>query len=134
MFKSSSSRKAGLAAILAAGAALVAGHADAAVIAADASVAPPIHAGSCPFMFKFTGKIVSNSPGVVKYKWIRSDGAIAPVQTLVFRERGARLVQDTWQIGRDYKGWEAVRILAPNPLASNPAKFELLCRPSPLHP
>lgn len=123
-----------LTAVLAAGAALAAGSADAAVVAAQAVVTPTAHAGACPFMFTFTGKIVSNGPGVVKYKWIRSDGAIAPVQTLVFRERGAQLVKDTWTIGRTYQGWEAVQVLAPNALQSNPAKFDLVCRASPLVP
>jgi hypothetical protein len=135
MSKSASVRlaSAAIAAVALSAGALMAGPAGAAVIAAQALVAPVTHAGPCPFEFQFKGKIVSNSPGVVKYRWIRSDGAIAPIQTLDFRERGEKFVTDTWTIGRTYGGWEAVRILSPNPLVSNHAAFKLVCK-SPLVP
>jgi hypothetical protein len=130
MLKSASLRKVSLGAAAAAAAvtALAAGPSSAAVVGAAATVAPPVHVGACPFMFKFTGKIVSNSQGVVKYRWIRSDGAIAPVQTLFFREPGTQFVSTTWTLSPPhYVGWEAIRILTPNPLISNKAVFKLTC-------
>ncbi len=131
MFKSALLGKSSLAAAAtaAAFAILAAGPSNAAVVGAGASVAPPVHAGACPFTFKFTGKIQSNSPGVVTYRWMRSDGAMAPVQTLVFREPGVQLVFDTWTLSPPhYVGWEAIRILSPNPFASNKAVFKLDCK------
>jgi hypothetical protein len=118
----------GMAAAAAACTALAAGPSSAAVVGVKAAVAPAVHTGPCPFTFKFEGEIVSNSPGVVQYRWIRSDGAIAPVQTVVFRERGAKIVTDTWTLSPPhYIGWEAVRVLSPNPVTSNKAVFKLTC-------
>lgn len=128
MLKSAFVRKSALAAAAVLAAALTAGASNAAVIATSATVTPAGHAGACPFTFTFTGKIVANSQGIVKYRWIRSDGAIAPVQTLIFRERGAQVVTDTWTLSPPhYVGWEAVRILSPNAMVSNKAVFKLQC-------
>jgi hypothetical protein len=109
----------------AAASALLAGQASAAT--AVVAVNPVTHTGACPFMFKFQGVISSPTPGVVKYQWKRSDGAIAPIQTLVFREPGRQIVTDTWTIGRTYAGWEALRLMTPVPGASNLAHFKLVC-------
>jgi hypothetical protein len=130
MLKSALLRRSTLAAAAAAAAfaALAAGPSSAAVISADAKVAPATHTGACPFTFNFTGTIVVNGPEIVKYRWIRSDGATAPVQTLTFRARGAQVVTDTWTLSPPhYEGWEAVRILSPNALTSNKAAFKLEC-------
>ena len=105
--------------------ALLAGHANAAT--AVVGVNPVSHVGGCPFMFKFEGVISSPTPGVVKYQWKRSDGAIAPVETLTFREPGRQIVTTTWTIGRSYAGWEALRLYTPVPGASNLAHFKLVC-------
>jgi len=95
-----------------------------------ASVNPTSFKGECPKMFTFTGKITSDSPGVVKYKWIRSDNANAPEQTISFRAPGTQTVTTTWTLGgpgMTYNGWEAIRILSPNPMTSNRAAFTLDC-------
>ncbi|MEW6597228.1 MAG: hypothetical protein AB1429_07010 [Pseudomonadota bacterium] len=94
---------------------------------AFAGVAPPTHLGACPFTFKFEGIISSPTPAVVKYRWIRSDGAIAPVQTVAFERAGRIPVFDTWTIGRSYVGWEALQLYTPNGFVSNKAVFKLRC-------
>jgi|688.fasta_scaffold520798_1 hypothetical protein len=94
---------------------------------AIASVNPVAHQGACPFMFKFEGIISSPTPAVVKYRWIRSDGAIAPVQTVAFERAGRMPVFDTWTIGRTYMGWEALQLYTPNGFVSNKAVFKLRC-------
>lgn len=112
--------------------ALLAGQASAAT--AIVGVNPVSHTGACPFTFKFEGVISSPTPGVVKYQWKRSDGAIAPVQSLTFREPGRQIVTTTWELGRTYTGWEALRLFTPTPGASNLAHFKLVCVNSPLAP
>jgi hypothetical protein len=143
MFKSASLRKTLLATAAAAVAALAAGSSSAAVIGSHVTVTPVVHNGVCPFTFVFKGDIISNSPGIVKYRWIRSDGAIAPVQTLFFHERGAQFVSTTWTLSPPhYLGWEAIRVLTPNAFVSNKALFHLNCYgpngaptgANPLHP
>jgi hypothetical protein len=94
-----------------------------------ASVSPTSWSGKCPKRFEFTGKITVDKPGVVKYKWIRSDNASAPVQTLRFRRAGSQIVKTSWQLSAPGQKWEAIEILAPNPMKSNRAVFTLKCGP-----
>lgn len=96
----------------------------------NAGVNPTSFKGECPTKFVFTGKITVDSPGEVKYKWIRSDNAIAPVQILRFRAPGTQIVNTTWTLGgpgMTYNGWEAIQILSPNQMTSNRAAFTLEC-------
>lgn len=53
-------------------------------------------------LFTFRGAIVANGAGEVRYRWIRSDGAIGPTDsgTLRFEEAGTkRLDEITWRFG-----------------------------------
>lgn len=102
-----------------------------AVTGAALSADPASYNGPCPGVIKFNGKIAANGQGEVKYQFIRSDGAIGPVQTLVFSGPGAKPVSTTWTLGGtslpEFVGWEAIKILSPNPMESNHADFKLLC-------
>jgi hypothetical protein len=118
-------------AILATGAAFAA-------VAAHLTATPVSYVGVCPGVITFNGKIQSTTQGIVKYKFTRSDGAIAPVQTLIFHEPGIQSVSTTWTLGGipalpSYVGWEAIQILSPVALTSNHANFKLRCiqRPAP---
>lgn len=104
------------------------------VVKVEAFVQPTSYSGKCPKRFEFVGKIAVNKPCVVKYKWIRSDGAIAPVKTLRFRRRGAQKVSTYWQLGASGKHWQAIVILSPNKMQSNKAAFTLKCRPLAVRP
>ncbi|MCP5101968.1 MAG: hypothetical protein GY950_01250 [bacterium] len=100
------------------------------VVRAYATVKPTSFNGQCPKKFTFLGRITSNSRGVVKYKWLRSDNANAPVKTIRFNKPGTKTVTTTWTLGAPgmtYNGWQAVRILAPNQMTSNRAAFKLKC-------
>jgi hypothetical protein len=97
------------------------------VVKVTASVTPTSWTGKCPKRFEFVGKITVNKPGVVKYKWIRSDGAIAPVKTLRFRRPGTLAVTTYWQLSSPGTKWEAIEILAPDKMTSNKAVFTLRC-------
>ena len=49
---------------------------------------------------KFSGRIsVAGGGGRVTYRWIRSDGASGPVQTVTFDEPGPLDVTDSWYRG-----------------------------------
>lgn len=102
---------------------------EARVVKVKAEVEPREYSGQCPKRFLFKAVIASDSPGEVVYKWIRSDGAIAPEQKILFRKRGAQTVETYWELGAAGKHWEAVEIIAPNRMVSNKAIFVLKCGP-----
>jgi len=103
----------------------------------------------CPVMIRFRGFITATgwSPTAnrqVQFKWIRSDGADAPTQTLNFPAGADRKeVDTTWTLSADGTNWEALQVSYP-PITnntSNHAVFTLTCptpgsltKPSPLIP
>ena len=88
-------------------------------------------AGSCPAKIEFSGRIsVIGGAGTVSYRFLRSDGASAPVQTLVFDGPGSKDVSTTWQLGgagSSVSGWEAIKVLEPTEIESNHATFKIKC-------
>ncbi len=90
-------------------------------------VGPASFTGKCPKEFVFKGQITSDRAGIVEYKWIRSDGGIAPVKTIRFERPGTIGVRSTWTINRNYTGWKSIQIIAPNHIGSNRASFKLKC-------
>jgi hypothetical protein len=94
------------------------------------AVAPKSHSGSCPHKFTFNGVIRANRAGRVQYRFIRSDGANAPVRTLTFDRPGAKRVSTTWTLGgpgMTFDGWQAIEIIWPQKITSNRAAFSLKC-------
>lgn len=93
---------------------------------------PVHHQGPCPATITFTGTIRVNHPGTVWYRWIRSDRARGPRLSIKFTHAGEQTVTTTWRLGgpglTQYRGWEAIRILAPNRMESNHAMFDILCK------
>lgn len=81
-------------------------------------------------VIKTTVRITVNAPCVVKYRWLRSDGAVdsqAP-HTLVFKKAGAQSVSTEWNLwAKSYEGWQALEVLSPNALTSNKAAFKIYC-------
>jgi hypothetical protein len=98
-----------------------------------ARVSPVTHTGTdCPQTFTFTGKIhVSHGPVTVRYRWIRSDGAISPVKAIRFSHRRSwtRTVSTTWTLSASGTHWAALRILSPRHIRSRQAAFTLTCEP-----
>lgn len=86
---------------------------------------------ACPVVITFSGRIsVVGGSGTVSYRFIRSDGASAPVQSLTFTGPGSQDVQETWTLGGSgsvVSQWEAIQILDPTPLESAHAAFEITC-------
>src|SRR2546421_321279 len=71
--------------------------------------------GKCPLSIRFNGSITTNGAGIVKYTFIRSDGATAPTYTLIFRGAGTLNVSSDWTLGEaaarsHFEGWQAIRI------------------------
>ncbi len=87
--------------------------------------------GACPVMITFSGRIsVAGGGGTVSYKWIRNDGASAPVETLTFDGPSSKEVNTTWYIGASgmtYSGWQAIEIFDPQSLTSEHADFKIQC-------
>lgn len=96
-------------------------------ITATLKADPTAYKGPCPFMIGFRGKIAVKQAGEVKYTFIRSDGALAPVNTLVFHKPGSKNVSTTWRIGRTYSGWIAIKVISPYEVESNKANFRIFC-------
>ena len=98
------------------------------VTKASLEAIPDRYEGSCPKTVIFKGRITANGKGIVKYEFVRSDGAKARVQSLNFHAAGSKDVSTTWQLGRSYSGWQAIRILSPQKMESNRARFQVRCQ------
>lgn len=100
-------------------------------ITANLTASPTSFSGKCPALIKFSGTISVSAPGKIQYKFIRSDGANAPVQTLEFDKPGIRTVNTTWTLGGPglpvYEGWEAIQVVYPQQVTSNKAGFKVEC-------
>ena len=91
---------------------------------------PETYSGPCPATIQFKGKIAATEAGVIQYKFIRSDGAQAPTQSLNFEGPGSKDVVSTWTIGKDYSGWVAIQVISPAAMESNKANFKIICQGS----
>lgn len=90
--------------------------------------------GDCPAQITFTGSITVNAPGVVRYVYIRSDGATdTQIKTIRFLTAGSRAVSTSWTLGGAvlpyYQGWQAIRILGRPVIESPHAAFDVSCDP-----
>jgi hypothetical protein len=91
------------------------------------------YAGPCPARITFSGRIsVVGGSGRVSYKFLRNDGASAPVESLSFDSPGSKDINDTWTLGGPglptYSGWQAVQIFEPQEMKSNEATFKIRCQ------
>lgn len=82
---------------------------------------------TCPTTVDFRGSITMNGRGIVRYTFERSDGATAPVNTLFFTSAGTKEVSTTWTLGRDYNGYQKLKVVSPNSVESSEARFNLNC-------
>jgi len=88
----------------------------------------PINAGvPCPKKIKFKGTIQTRSGGVVKYRFIRSNGTRSPIRKLRVHRAGSYNVYDNFIINRASRGWVKIKIIAPNILLSPKTNFRATC-------
>ncbi len=88
------------------------------------------YVGFCPVTVTFTAELTSHGAGTIFYTWLRSDGAIGPIESVVASEGKAITATTTWQIGSPgftYDGSQALKILGPRILVSDPSYFSLTC-------
>lgn len=101
------------------------------VTSALLSSSPEKYQGQCPVPIKFSGEITLNGEGTVRYAFIRSDGAMGPVETLHFDSAGTKTVSTVWTLGgpdsQTYEGWQVIKILSPNVMESDKALFAFRC-------
>jgi hypothetical protein len=107
------------------------------VTSVTAAAEPSRYTGRCPGYFKMKGRITVSAPGLVTYRWRRSDGAVGPIETLTAAAPGVQEVETSWALGdqrdMEYEGWEKVVVLTPAPMESEPARFQMTCRGLPPH-
>jgi hypothetical protein len=86
------------------------------------------YTGTCPVTIKFSGRIsVAGGSGTVAYRFLRSDGASAPVQTLHFDEAGSQDIETSWRRSEG-SGWMQLEVLDPQPTRrSEKATFAINC-------
>lgn len=100
-------------------------------ITASLRAEPADYQGEAPARITFHGTISATEPGRVQYRFLRSDGALAPVRTLQFSAPGTKPVSTTWTLGRPgftYDGWQAIEVLHPRRVISNRAQFSVRCQ------
>jgi len=89
------------------------------VVGTSLLASQPKYQGSCPATISCDGFIETNGPGTVEYIFVRNDGATSSTRTLTFKSAGKLPVINSWSIGGaalpSYSGWQAVKILSPNP-------------------
>ena len=109
--------------------------AQAANFSVQLSASPASFQGVCPATIRFAGEIRALKPGKVQFKYIRSDGASSPVQTLLFTAPGGKPISTTWTLGGGavprYQGWQAIQFVHPQTDRSPPANFSILCTSKP---
>lgn len=74
----------------------------------------------------FTGSIRADGVGTAQYRFLRSDGALGPIQSVHFPAAGVVAVHTSWQLSANYEGWESLKIMYPPPLLeSQKASFKV---------
>jgi len=101
-------------------------------VSAKVAADPVTFTGYCPVTITFNGVITVSAACAVQYKFIRSDGATKPVQTINFFAAGSKAVADTWTLNKSYSGWEAIEVTSPVHLTSGHADFTITCTPKPV--
>jgi hypothetical protein len=96
---------------------------------------PSDYSGPCPGRITFRGTIqTTGGSGRVSYRFTRSDNMTAPVETLDVASASVREVETTWTLGAPgsvVEEWEALEVVAPEPLTSAPARFRFWCGEGP---
>jgi hypothetical protein len=96
-------------------------------VAAAAAVGPT---ATCPVEVTFTGTVQATSAGTARYQWERSDGMVGRPFAINFTAPGTRTVRSTWTLGapgREFSGWQRLRLLEPSAALSDQATFRFRC-------
>ena len=111
---------------------------------------PAKHAGKCPVAIEFKGKITATRAGEVKYRIVSHDGRESPTFTLKFDKAGTQATGKWMHTANkakvdpgktlsaggatkpewDFKGWQRLEILSPEPTAAVTAEYQGKCAAS----
>jgi hypothetical protein len=88
---------------------------------------------ACGREFFVTGKINTDAPGRIQYRFVRSDGVLQPIETMEFDAAGSQAVGFKWTpdaaAPADFKGWISLQVVYPEEVESNRAEFSVTCYP-----
>ncbi|NWG12890.1 MAG: hypothetical protein HXY20_05065 [Acidobacteria bacterium] len=93
----------------------------------QAVTGPLTYQGSCPVTLQFAGKIGSSVSGPIQYRFVRSDGAIAPITSITVEAGKSHAVETKWTLARSATAWMEIEILYPQPMKSNRVEFKVDC-------
>jgi len=88
---------------------------------------PERYHGECPTTINFKGEFLASRAGMIRYRFIRSDGYRDTVHTLRIPAPGFYAVSYSWRIGQSSRGWVRMEILEPLLTRSNKAHFDVTC-------
>ncbi|WP_457607892.1 hypothetical protein [Nitratifractor sp.] len=94
---------------------------------ASIHLTPSDYEGVCPVTLNIKGRIKVNGPALVRYRFLRSNGAQTPVKSMQVNQAGSYNVWNSWTIGSDYDGWQRLEVLSPNHKLSPRANFRVRC-------
>jgi len=80
-----------------------------------------------PYTFEVKFKITVNGPATVTFQRIRSDGAKAPLEEIIFSEAGTKEFEDYYRVGEPGDYWFGVEIISPNKVFTK-AESVVRCR------
>jgi len=92
---------------------------------------PDTFRGSCPATIRFEGEIRVTGPATITYRFVRSDNATGPIQTITADRAGSLPVLTEWHLGglgSSYSGWEQLIVLNQSGASSGQARFSLACQ------
>jgi len=91
----------------------------------------PSQSKNCPTTFEFYANIQANGATLVSYQWERSNSVNSPIEQIVFKTAGVKQIVNSWKINKSFSGWQRLRILSPNQLASIGVPIILVCAAEP---
>ncbi|MGQ9569349.1 MAG: hypothetical protein ACUVUQ_00625 [Thermodesulfovibrionales bacterium] len=69
-----------------------------------------------PYTFVVKFRITVDGPVAVTFQRMRSDGAVAPQENIVFSEAGTKEFYDYYRVGKPGNYWFRVNVISPNPV------------------
>jgi hypothetical protein len=85
------------------------------VLSASVQADPAEYTGHCPVTITFTARIaIDADPGIVRFHWLSSDGAVSPQDTVTFAGSRGMEVHSTWRVDPKrlptHAGWSSIQI------------------------
>ena len=79
-----------------------------------------------PTRVSFSGRIVTDGPAFVTYRWLRSDG-VRKDGVVQFEKAAGRSVATSWDQTSSYSGWVQLVVLTPKRVETQKTHFSVHC-------